>query len=70
MVKQPLAVAVLVLSVFVFSGCGLIGFLLSPGPFEKKTIPAYNLKEQQDRKVMVWIECPIRSERIIMRPKR
>ena len=40
------------------SGCNIIGFLANPGAFEKKTVPAYNLKARQDRKVMIWVECP------------
>ena len=51
--------AALICSVLPFSGCGpALGVILTPGPFEKKTVPDYNLKEQQDRKVLVWIECP------------
>jgi hypothetical protein len=42
----------------VTSGCAYLGFLLSPGPFEKGVAPAYNLQKQQDRKVMIWVECP------------
>lgn len=46
-------------SIIVMSGCSTgLGFLLSPGPFEKKTTPEYNLKAQQGRKILVWIECP------------
>ncbi len=44
--------------VFMVSGCTAISLLLSPGAFEKGMVPAYNLQEQQDRKVLVWIECP------------
>jgi hypothetical protein len=41
------------------SGCSTgLGFLLSPGPFESKTTPDYNLKAQQDRKILLWVECP------------
>ena len=40
------------------AGCNIFGFLANAGPFEKKTVPAYDLKAQQDRKVMVWVECP------------
>lgn len=46
------------LAVCLLSGCTALSFLLSPGPFEKKTVPAYNLKQQQDRKVLIWVECP------------
>ena len=38
-----------------------MGFLLSPGAFENGIPPAYNLKKNQDRKVLVWIECPYSS---------
>jgi hypothetical protein len=44
---------------FTVSGCGdFIGFLLTPGAFEKGVTPAYDLLEQQDRRVMIWVECP------------
>lgn len=52
------AVFIAILCVMGLSGCTALSFLLSEGPFEKKTVPGYNLKEQQDRKVMVWVECP------------
>ena len=51
-------VIVLLCVVFAASGCVALGVLLSEGPFEKGIPPAYNLKEQQDRKVLVWVECP------------
>jgi hypothetical protein len=41
-----------------FSGCNIFGFLANPGWHEKPTVPAYDLKAQQDRKVMIWVECP------------
>lgn len=46
---------------FTLSGCTILGFLASAGPFEKKTVPVYDLKAQQDRKVMIWVECPVSS---------
>ncbi|HOK95802.1 MAG TPA: hypothetical protein P5175_04210 [Anaerohalosphaeraceae bacterium] len=50
---------VLLSNVFVLSGCASgLGLLFSPGAFEKKTTPDYNLKEQEKRKILVWIECP------------
>ena len=51
-------VVALLCVVFTASGCEAISLLLSPGPYEKKVPPAYDLKEQQDRKVLVWVECP------------
>ena len=58
-ISQITAVVVALLCVvFVISGCTALSFLLSPGPYEKKIPPAYDLKEQQDRKVLVWVECP------------
>lgn len=39
-------------------GCEAVALLLSSGPFEKKHQPAYNLREQQNRKVLIWVECP------------
>jgi hypothetical protein len=50
--------AISLLCLLATSGCVALGFLLSPGPFEKKTTPIYDLKAQQDRKVLIWIECP------------
>ncbi|MHC4988345.1 MAG: hypothetical protein ACYTFX_07615 [Planctomycetota bacterium] len=41
-----------------FSGCNIFGFLASAGWHEKPTVPAYDLKARQDRKVMIWVECP------------
>jgi hypothetical protein len=52
------AVIVLLKAVFALSGCAALSFLLSSGPFEKKVPPAYDLQAQQERKVMIWIECP------------
>jgi hypothetical protein len=43
---------------FVASGCNVIGLLWNSGAFEKKIPPAYDLKSQQERKVLVWVECP------------
>ena len=40
------------------SGCAILSLILSEGPFEKGMPPAYDLQEQQERKVLVWIECP------------
>lgn len=54
----PVAWGVMAVFLSMLSGCNIIGFLMSPGAFEKKTVPAYDLKAQQDRKVMIWIECP------------
>lgn len=39
-------------------GCNIVGFLLSPGPFEKKVPPKYDLKSQQERKILLLVECP------------
>jgi hypothetical protein len=44
--------------VFAASGCIALSFLLSEGAYEKGIPPAYNLQKQQDRKVLVWVECP------------
>jgi len=51
-------VAALLCVVFAASGCVALSFLLSEGPFEKGMPPAYNLQEQQERKVLIWVECP------------
>ena len=57
-ISQITTVIMLLCVVFAASGCNIIGFLLTSGPFEKKIPAAYDLKEQQDRKVLVWVECP------------
>ena len=57
-ISRITAVAVLLCVVFIASGCTALSFLLSEGPFEKGIPPAYDLQDQQDRKVLVWIECP------------
>jgi hypothetical protein len=44
--------------VFATSGCAILSLILSEGPFEKGIPPAYDLREQQERKVLVWVECP------------
>ena len=44
--------------VFATSGCAILSLILSEGPFEKGILPAYDLREQQERKVLVWVECP------------
>ncbi|MBC8377660.1 MAG: hypothetical protein H8E62_00650 [Planctomycetes bacterium] len=44
------------------SGCDVFGLLASPGAFEKKTVPEYNLLAQQARKILLWVECPRSSE--------
>lgn len=40
------------------SGCGLIDVLGMPTSHEKVIPPEYDLKARQDRKVLMWIECP------------
>lgn len=45
-------------TLFMCSGCNIFGFLASPGPFEKKIPPQYDLQAQQARKILMWIECP------------
>ncbi len=35
---------------------------MSPGPFEKKIPPEYDLQAQQDRKILILIDCPRSSE--------
>jgi len=57
-ISRITAVVVLLCVVFMASGCTALSFLLSSGPYEKKIPPAYDLQDQQDRKVLVWIECP------------
>jgi hypothetical protein len=53
-----MASAIVLVFSLILSGCNIFGFLANAGPFEKKVVPAYDLKAQQDRKVMVWVECP------------
>lgn len=40
------------------SGCKFIGILGTPGAFEKKIPPQYDLQAQQNRKILLWVECP------------
>ena len=49
---------VMLLAVIVNSGCDVFGFLANPGAFEKKIPPQYDLQKQQDRKILLWVECP------------
>lgn len=55
---QLIAAIGLMCVMVVISGCGIVGFLFSEGPFEKGIIPVYDLKKNQDRKILIWIECP------------
>jgi hypothetical protein len=57
-ISQITVVAALLCVLFASSGCVALSFLLSQGPFEQGVPPAYDLREQQERKVMVWVECP------------
>jgi hypothetical protein len=54
--KWPLVIVFLAL--LPLAGCNIIGFLLSPGPFEEKVPPKYDLKANQDRKILLIVECP------------
>ena len=49
---------VMLVGIIVNSGCNIFGFLTSAGPFEKKIPPQYDLQAQQDRKILMWLECP------------
>ena len=51
-----------ILALIVNAGCDVFGFLVSPGAFEKKIVPEYNLSAQPDRKILLWVECPHSSE--------
>ena len=44
--------------VFAGSGCTALSLLLSEGWHEKGVTPAYDLQGHQERKVLVWVECP------------
>ena len=57
-ISQITAVFLLLCVVFAASGCVALSFLLSEGPYKKGIPPAYNLQKQQERKVLVWVECP------------
>ncbi len=48
----------LIVSLIVNSGCDIFGFLVSPGVFEQKVTPEYDLLAQQNRKILLWVECP------------
>ena len=49
---------VTLLVVITNSGCDVFGVLASPGAFEKKIPPQYDLRKQQDHKILLWVECP------------
>lgn len=51
-------IVVLLCVVIATSGCAAIGFLFHEGPFERGRTPDYDLEGQQERKLLVWIECP------------
>jgi len=55
---SPIALGMVAVLLLIFSGCNIFGFLANAGWHEKPTVPAYDLKAQQDRKVMIWVECP------------
>lgn len=57
-IVQLFAAVGIMLVLMMVSGCVILGFLASAGPFEKGVIPSYDLQKHQDRKVMVWVECP------------
>ncbi len=50
--------AVLVMVFLPLWGCNIVGVLTQPGPFEKKIPPQYDLAAQQNRKILLLIECP------------
>ena len=49
---------VALLLVIISSGCDVFGWLTNVGAFEKKIPPEYDLRKQQNRKIMLWVECP------------
>ena len=53
---------VTLLAVIINSGCDVFGILANPGAFEKKIPPQYDLRKQQDRKILLWVECPRSSD--------
>lgn len=52
------ALMMLLGGLLVLAGCNVFGFLTQPGPFEEKVPPQYDLVGQQDRKILLLIECP------------
>lgn len=55
---QSVLLVVTLAIIVVLSGCNIVGILGTPGAFERKVPPEYDLIGQQDRKVMVWLEFP------------
>ena len=52
---------VTLLFVIVNSGCNvasIFGVLATPGAYEQEKTPEYDLLAQQERKVLLWVECP------------
>lgn len=48
----------LILCTLPLSGCAVLGFLASPGAYEEKVAPVFDLQASQDRKILLWVECP------------
>ncbi|MGA1980543.1 MAG: hypothetical protein ABSG99_08310 [Sedimentisphaerales bacterium] len=45
-------------AVFFYNGCGMVGLLGTPSPYEKKIPAEYNLAGQKGRKVLLFVEQP------------
>lgn len=58
--KLNVTKAVLCMGVFVSlftSGCNFLEFAVTPGAYERKIEQEYDLKAQEDKKVLIWVEC-------------
>ncbi len=56
-IVQKALCAAIMFAVIVNAGCDIFGLLVNPGAFEEKKTPEYNLLAQQDRKILLWVEC-------------
>lgn len=55
---KKLTVFFVLVAVFFYNGCGIVGLLGTPSPYEKKIPAEYDLTKQKGRKVLVLVEQP------------
>jgi hypothetical protein len=55
---KKLTVFFVLAGIFFYSGCGMVGLLGTPSPYEKKIPAEYDLAAQKGKKVLVLVEQP------------
>ena len=55
---KKLTVFFVLAAVFFYNGCGVVGLMGTPSPYEKKVPAEYDLTKQKGRKVLVLVEQP------------